>query len=114
MNRDAQKTLFHPFETGAIAAPAKGARVLFLGAEPGFRPAGGLRRVADLGAGVPAVFPGACSAQAHVVTPRPEGQDFDGALVLAGRHRGQNEARIADAIERVVPGGLDRCGGQQG
>ena len=35
-----------------------------------------------------------------------EGKEFDGALVLAGRHRGQNEAWIAEAIERVVPGGL--------
>ena len=31
------KTLFHPFETGLIDPPGKGARVLFLNAQPGFR-----------------------------------------------------------------------------
>ena len=37
MTSDATKTLFHPFETDALPAPAAGASVLFLGAEPGFR-----------------------------------------------------------------------------
>ena len=35
--RDAVKTLFHPFETGALQAPPADSRVLFLGAEAGFR-----------------------------------------------------------------------------
>ena len=37
MSRDALKTLFHPFEAGMLPMPAAGGRVLFLGAEPGFR-----------------------------------------------------------------------------
>ena len=41
-----------------------------------------------------------------MVTPRAEGSAFDVALVLTGRHRGQNELRIAEAIRRVAPGGL--------
>jgi len=41
-----------------------------------------------------------------MVTAEPEGSGFDGALVLAGRHRGQNEGWIAEAIERVKVGGL--------
>jgi 16S rRNA (guanine1207-N2)-methyltransferase len=40
------------------------------------------------------------------VTPRAEGEDYTMALVLAGRHRGQNELRIADALERTKAGGL--------
>ncbi|TIU74132.1 MAG: methyltransferase, partial [Mesorhizobium sp.] len=48
----------------------------------------------------------ALQASGYTVTPRVEGQGYDMALVLAGRHRGQNEVRIADAIERVAPGGL--------
>ena len=35
--RDAVKTLFHPFETGTLVAPSADMRVLFLGAETGFR-----------------------------------------------------------------------------
>lgn len=37
MSRDALKTLFHPFETGIIDPPGEGERVLFLGAEAGYR-----------------------------------------------------------------------------
>jgi 16S rRNA (guanine1207-N2)-methyltransferase len=37
MSRDALKTLFHPFETGVVPAPGEGERVLFLGAEAGYR-----------------------------------------------------------------------------
>jgi len=42
----------------------------------------------------------------HDVSPEPSGDGYDLALVQAGRHRGQNEAWLADAIERVKPGGL--------
>ena len=37
MARDALKTLFHPFESGVVPLPEKGAGLLYLGAEPGFR-----------------------------------------------------------------------------
>jgi 16S rRNA (guanine1207-N2)-methyltransferase len=40
------------------------------------------------------------------VSPRAEGDGYAMALVLAGRHRGQNELRIAEAIERTGAGGL--------
>ena len=48
----------------------------------------------------------ALQASGLAVTPKAEGAGFDAALVLAGRHRGQNEMRIAEAFERVAPGGL--------
>src|SRR5690349_10813817 len=96
-------TLFHPFESGALAAPA--GRLLFLGAEPGFRLPEGFGAEMHLVQGLRPHFR-ALEAARYTVTPRPEGTDFNSALVLAGRHRGQNEAWIAEAVERVVPGGL--------
>ena len=97
-------TLFHPFESGVLAAPEPG-RFLFLGAEPGFRLPEGFGADLHSVQGFRPHFR-ALEALRYKVTPRLEGMEFDGALVLAGRHRGQNEVRIADAVERVVPGGL--------
>ena len=97
-------TLFHPFETGDLEAPGSG-RVLFLGAEPGFRLPEGFGADLHLVQGFRPYFRSLAEAGFRV-TPRVEGQDFDLALVLAGRHRGQNEAWLSEAVERVVPGGL--------
>jgi 16S rRNA (guanine1207-N2)-methyltransferase len=99
------KTLFYPFEAEALPLPQKDARVLFLGAEPGFRLPDGFEAALHLVQGFRPYFR-ALQGSGRTVTPRAEGADFDMALVLAGRHRGQNERRIADAIERVLPGGL--------
>lgn len=99
------KTLFHPFEAEALPLPRKDARVLFLGAEPGFRLPHGFDATLHLVQGFRPHFR-ALQASGHTVTPRVEGSGFDAALVLAGRHRGQNEMRIAQAIECVAPGGL--------
>ena len=79
--------------------------MLFLGAEPGFRLPEGFGAELHLVQGFRPHFRALANA-GFQVTPRIEGTDFDGALVLAGRHRGQNEAWIAEAVERVVPGGL--------
>ncbi|WP_192179150.1 class I SAM-dependent methyltransferase [Mesorhizobium amorphae] len=98
------KTLFHPYEVDAVALPRKDARVLFLGAEPGFRPPEGFTAAPHLVQGFRPHFR-ALQASGFNVTPQAEGAGFDAALVLAGRHRGQNELRIAEAIERVSPGG---------
>lgn len=99
------KTLFHPFEAEALPLPRKDARVLFLGAEPGFRLPHGFDATLHLVQGFRPHFR-ALQASGYTVTPRVEGSGFDAALVLAGRHRGQNEMRIAQAIECVAPGGL--------
>jgi len=99
------KTLFHPFEAEALPLPRKDARVLFLGAEPGFRLPGGFEAALDLVQGFQPHFR-ALQASGHTVAPKAEGSGFDTVLVLAGRHRGQNELRIAEAIERAAPGGL--------
>ncbi len=102
---DSFKTLFHPFETGLLPIPRKDVRVLFLGATPGFRLPEGFTGEIHLAQGF---RPHYCAHEAagFTVAPRPEGEDYDAALVLAGRHRGQNELRVAEALRRVVPGGL--------
>jgi 16S rRNA (guanine1207-N2)-methyltransferase len=104
MTNGSLATLFHPFESGTLVVPDAG-RVLFLGAEPGFRLPEGFGADLHLVQGFRPHFR-ALETAGHKVTPNSEGTGFDGALVLAGRHRGQNEDGIAQAIERVVAGGL--------
>lgn len=105
MSREALKTLFYPFETETLSAPEKGTRVLFLGAEPGFRFPEGFDATVSMVQGFRPSFVGLQSA-GHDVKPRAEGESYDCALVLCGRHRGQNELRVAEALERVSVGGL--------
>jgi len=105
MSRDALKTLFHPFEAGLLSMPPAGGRVLFLGAEPGFRLPAGFDCALSLVQGFRPDFL-ALQREGHRVAPRPEGDGYASALVLSNRHRGHNELAIAEAIERVVDGGL--------
>lgn len=105
MSAEALKTLFHPFEAEALALPRKGERMLFLGAEPGLRLPHGFEPALHLVQGFRPHFR-ALRMAGFTVSPQPEGSAHDAALVLAGRHRGQNELRIAEALERVIPGGL--------
>lgn len=105
MANDTLKTLFHPFETGALPVPGRGERVLFLGAEPGFHLPDDFVADMALVQGFRPYFR-ALQAARFAVSTQAEGHDFDAALVLCGRHRGENENRIAEAIERVVAGGL--------
>lgn len=106
MAGEALKTLFHPFEAGVLAPLGKDMRALFLGAEPGFRLPEGW------GAGIHAVqafrpdFLALERMGLAGVSPRAEGEGYGAALVLAGRHRGLNEMRVAEAVARTVPGGL--------
>ncbi|MER8481043.1 class I SAM-dependent methyltransferase [Mesorhizobium sp. M1322] len=104
MSAEPLKTLFHPFEAEAVTLPHKGERVLFLGAEPGFHLPEGFDAALHLVQGFRPHFR-ALQRSGFTVTPRLEGEGFDVALVLAGRHRGRNELRIAEAIECVRPGG---------
>jgi len=105
MTRDALKTLFHPFDAEALMPPGAGERVLFLGAEPGFRLPEGFEAELSLVQGFrPWYLP--LEALDSRVTPLAEGAGYDAALVLCGRHRGANEVLIAEALERVRGGGL--------
>ncbi|TJX49064.1 MAG: class I SAM-dependent methyltransferase, partial [Mesorhizobium sp.] len=76
-----------------------------LGAEPGLRLPPAFEATLNLVQGFRPYFR-ALQAAGFTVTPQSAGDGFDAALVLAGRHRGQNELRIAEAIERVAEGGL--------
>ncbi|MCA1370696.1 class I SAM-dependent methyltransferase [Bradyrhizobium sp. BRP14] len=105
MSRDALKTLFHPFETGVIDPPGEGERVLFLGAEAGYRLPEGF------GASITAAQPlrplyRALEAARVDVTPVASGDAYDVALVLCGKHKGENEDRIAEALKRTRTGAL--------
>jgi 16S rRNA (guanine1207-N2)-methyltransferase len=103
--RDVLKTLFHPFESEALASPGKGTRALFLGAEPGFRLPDGFQAEFSMVQGFRPYVRG-LEASGYAVGPAAEGQDYDLGLVLCGRHRGENELRIAEAIARVSAGGM--------
>lgn len=105
MISDALKTLFHPFEAETVDLSATTERTLFLGAEPGFRLPEGWSATIDAVQGFRPDFL-ALEGAGHAVKPRAEGTGYGMGLVLAGRHRGQNELRIAEAIERVAAGGL--------
>jgi len=102
---DFQRTLFHPFETGDIGPPGEGQRALFFGAEPGFRlPERFAAQLALVNGFRPSFLK--LEATRHAVLPAAEGKDFELVLVLAGKHRGLNEARVNDAWSRARPDGL--------
>jgi len=108
MSGDAVKTLFHPFRTGILGVPQR--RVLFLGAEPGFRAPEDFTDDLTLVQGFRPWFKALAGAGYRVV-PIPEGEGYDAATVLLGRHRGFNEVQIAEAVRRVKPGGLVMAAG---
>jgi len=104
MSDDFTKTLFHPFEAVLLDMPGADARVLFLNAAPGFiRLQGFAGKIAAVQDFRPDFL--ALNAAGVAVEPEPQGEGYDFALVLAGRHRGRNELWVAEALERVRPGG---------
>ena len=102
MSRDALKTLFHPFITEAVPMPLEGERVIFLGAESGNALPDGFN--AEITAVQP--FRSLFRAFSKGAFPVAEGEGYDAGLVLCGKHKGENENRVAEALERVRPGGL--------
>lgn len=112
LSDDAQRTLFHPFDTGDLDVPGKGARALFIGAEPGFRLPDGFEANLMLVQGFRLDFM-KLGAGRHRVVPEVEGNGYDIALVLVGKHAGLNERRLAEAILRVKPGGVVVAGGSK-
>lgn len=105
MSVAAARTLFHPFEGGALSPPSAGERALFVGAKPGFV------LPEDFAAAL-ACVQGFRPDYLHLrgagldVVPELEGDGYDLALVLASRHRAENEHRLAEALLRVKPGAL--------
>lgn len=103
-NPDVLRTLFHPFAAGAVSIPSPADRALLVGAPGGLRLPDGWKAQTRL---VQPFRPDflALLAAGHDVSPRMEGEHHQLSLVLAGRHRGLNEARIADAWQRTASGG---------
>ncbi len=106
MADDATRTLFHPFETGLLPMPAAGARVLVVGPGPDFGAPQGFDADLVLVQGFRPHF-NALAARGFAVLPDLDPRDrFDAALVLLGRHRGENDDRLFRAARAVRPGGL--------
>jgi 16S rRNA (guanine1207-N2)-methyltransferase len=105
MSTLALKTLLHPFESGALDLPEPHARVLFLGARSGFRTPEGFTCELTTVQGFRPDFL-ALQREGLRVLPRSEGTGYTAALVLCGRHRGENELNIAEALERTSDGAL--------
>lgn len=105
MSRETLKTLFHPFASGIVEAPRESERVLFLGAEAGFALPEGFAASLSAVQGFRPLYR-QLLAQRIDATPEIEGDDYDAALVLCTKHKGENEANIATALSRVTAGGL--------
>ncbi|WP_086993694.1 class I SAM-dependent methyltransferase [Rhizobium sullae] len=105
MSRETLKTLFHPFVSGTIEAPREGERVLFLGAEAGFVLPEGFGASLSAVQGFRPLYRQLLSQRVEA-SPEIEGEDYDAALVLCTKHKGENEANIAAALSRVKAGGL--------
>jgi 16S rRNA (guanine1207-N2)-methyltransferase len=113
MSRDALSTLFYPFLSGQLASPGLTERFLFIGAEPGFVLPADFLASLELVQGFRPYFLQLLAA-GYDARPLSEGRGLDGALVLCGRHRGQNGNWIAEAIGRVRAGGLIVVAGSTG
>lgn len=104
MNDPRQATLLHPFAAGLVDPPRAGERALLLNAPAGLSLPDAftaeLVAVQDLR---PAFL--ALRQAGFQVAPTPEGEGYDLALVLCGRHRRQNQAWLAEALQRTRPGG---------
>lgn len=104
MNDGTLKTLFHPFDTGLLEGPGADARVLFLNADSRFVLPEGFPENVTLQQDFRPIFR-ALEGGAHTVVPQPDGEGYDLTLVLTGRHRGQNELWVAEALKRTREGG---------
>jgi len=105
MSRESVQTLFHPFATGELDAPAPGNGCLVFGAERDFQTPPYFEAKLALVQGFRPDFL-ALERRGFSVRPDTDGGYFQSALILAGKHRGQNERWLAEALRRVVPDGL--------
>lgn len=105
MDRDYHKTLFFPFERGEVATPGAGESALIIGALHPVRLPANWTASTDWIQGLRPNFLALERAGVNV-SPEFDGQDYDAILILAGRHRGQNEAWIGEALRRARLGGF--------
>lgn len=107
---EALPTLLFPFERGLLDAPAKGQRFLVLGASAGFQMPSDSEADVLIIQDFRADYLGLTRA-GFTVALQPEGEGYDGALIVLGRHRRENERFLAEALTRVKPGGLIAAAG---
>ncbi|UXN62984.1 class I SAM-dependent methyltransferase [Phyllobacterium sp. A18/5-2] len=106
MAHGALKTLFLPFEDEILPVPGQSAHWLFLGAEVDPDIASDWQGVLTCLQPFKPDYLALQKAGFNAV-PRLQGEErFDGALILIGKHRGRNEAWLAQALDHVVPGGV--------
>jgi 16S rRNA (guanine1207-N2)-methyltransferase len=100
MDDGAVKTLFLPFATGGVETGGEAARWLFLNAA--VPPQDGELAKSQIIAvqGMRPDYNALQGAGVTVTATLPDG-DFDGALILVSRHRGQTRAFLNQALERV-------------
>lgn len=108
-------TLFIPFASGDIDAPGENERFAFLNAAvPHDMPAAALKSALVCEQGFRPEF---LALERAGLTALPEidaGADaFAGALVLVGKHKGENRAMIARATGMVKPGGIIAVSGDK-
>ncbi|WP_159590142.1 class I SAM-dependent methyltransferase [Chelativorans xinjiangense] len=102
---DALPTLLFPFERGLLKAPRTGERVVFFGASAG------LQLPPDFAADLQVVQGHrpdylALERAGFCVAPQAEGEGYDAAFLFLGRHRRENEERLAEALRRMRADGL--------
>ncbi|MGN8023328.1 class I SAM-dependent methyltransferase [Phyllobacterium sp. 22229] len=113
MANGALKTLFLPFEDGILPVPDAGSAWLFLGAEverdidPAWK--GVLTALQPFRPDYNALQ----KAGFQAVSRLEGGESFKGALILLGKHRGRNEAWLAQALRHVEAGGQIVVGGDK-
>jgi 16S rRNA (guanine1207-N2)-methyltransferase len=113
MAHGALKTLFLPFEDEILPVPGRSAHWLFFGAEVDPDIASDWQGVLTCLQPFKPDYLALQKAGFNAV-PRLQGEGrFDGALILIGKHRGRNEAWLAEALDHVVPGDLIVVSGEK-
>ncbi|WP_011583244.1 MULTISPECIES: class I SAM-dependent methyltransferase [Chelativorans] len=108
---EALPTLLYPFERGILDLPGAGARLLVLGASAGLRlpeTAAEVDVVVDFRPDFLALEKAGFAVSAEV-----KRNGYDAALLLLGRNRRENEARLAEALRSVHPGGIILAAGMK-
>ncbi|MBE7183137.1 MAG: class I SAM-dependent methyltransferase [Methylobacterium mesophilicum] len=98
-------TLLHPFTADLLPPPKPDARVLWLGADPDFVLPEAFPSDITFVQGFRPTFLRLAKTGRNVI-PSADGDAYDLALVQCTRHRGENEARIGEALRRLKPGGM--------
>ena len=105
MSSDIQRALVHPFVSGLLDPPRADRHVLVIGATQGLQLPADFAARTVLIQGFRPYFR-TLQAAGWDVQVRTHGSGYDVILVELGRHRGQNESRLGEALRLARPGGL--------